>query len=236
VLLVHVKVQGALNNKQLLGSEVVYGSGHIEGAGGADAFLMQMFHNGGSYDERIVPNPLVLSAADHSQPGDTPGRLDQATIDYVIPFRPDLRTIYLSDNVPGLPHTMFVTNVQATFDAFCASNASDPDCIARADTEAPSVSWAAPAPGPLNAQGIPSVVLSVTGTYTLVADATDNVGNPVVTFSNAVGTLCVVEAPPYECDWSARLGLETIRVSAWDAAGNADYQYMEVLVVALPES
>lgn len=234
VFLLRVKVIGATSKKGLVSAELRYGYGRLQ-APGPQALAMEIFYDESPVREVIVVNPAIKAALEHTDGGPGYEVLTEGIGEYTVPFRRDIRTVYISDAVEGYPNTVII-NLHPVIDAFCASNASDPDCIARSDANSPKVFWVKPAPGePLNVDGVPTVVLSIAGTYKLVADATDNAGNPVVTFWSGHEEICVVEAPPYECDWSPHLGLQILRVSARDVAGNSSYEDLEVLAVTMPE-
>ncbi|HEX8763475.1 MAG TPA: Ig-like domain-containing protein [Candidatus Saccharimonadales bacterium] len=107
-------------------------------------------------------------------------------------------------------------------DTACVPTGTGDNCAVAGDTEVPAISIKSPAAG-----------ASISGTTTITADATDNVGVTKVEFY-INGTLrSTSTTSPYSYGWDSRTvsnGSAVLMIKAYDAAGNSNTDTIQVTV------
>ncbi|WP_224365339.1 Ig-like domain-containing protein [Hyalangium versicolor] len=135
---------------------------------------------------------------------------------------PPYSVTWNSRNGPNGPRTL---TARARDLAGNAGDSAPVTVTADNDQTAPAVSISAPAAGD-----------RVTGTVTITADATDNVGVTKVEFYEGSARICTDSVAPFVCGWipGSTAGQRTLSARAYDAVGNVGIS-APVTVNAVPE-
>lgn len=185
-------------------------------------------------DEFDAPNPLVLHV-DHADGGPGVELQSEAVGDFLFPFSREAKTVEIFDAESGFVSPLISVDLAPAVDAYCAANATDADCVARNDTQPPTVSWVRPTRLHKQAADVPVPIVSLDGSYELEALASDDVGIAAVIFMAGGEEICRDETGAYECLWHAKAGQHVLTAVARDGAGNRTSASIMVVVVAPPE-